>query len=112
MCIFLKYNKLKIKINVQIRVGSYKYHHQLLQLSYEPDLTGMYPGQTTANFHFSDFDHAKDYSNVSTVYLKKKYVEHEYAIHMQRKFGIYLLTIYLPNSSLAMLACVKILTTN
>ncbi|XP_075246038.1 glycine receptor subunit alpha-2-like [Convolutriloba macropyga] len=67
----------------------------------------MYPGQTTANFHFSDFDHAKDYSNVSTVYLKKKYVEHEYAIHMQRKFGIYLLTIYLPNSSLSMLAWIN-----
>ena len=63
-------------------------------------------GQETANFYFSDFDDERDYYNVSDNYSGTLFVEHTIQIHIQRKFGIFLLTIYLPSASLSVLAFV------
>ena len=99
----MKFLEDRINCFVQIRMGTYKYYDDQLRLRYAPRLSGMYSNQSTANFIFNDFDLSKDYSWIDAPYMGDIFREHVITIRMARKYHIYLLTIYLPASTLAVL---------
>ncbi|XP_063718985.1 glycine receptor subunit alpha-2-like [Symsagittifera roscoffensis] len=86
-----------------IRIGTYKYNDKQVKLHISPLLSGMYPRQETANFKFADFLLSRDYENITNPYLGDLFTEHVLWLRMSRKYHIYLLTTYLPSSSLAVL---------
>ena len=90
-------------------IGSYKYHDQLVRMTWSPDLSGMYDHQATANFMIRNESSwsVLNAQNKSMPFIGDIFTEHCFEIVIDRKYNIFLVTLYLPSVALVALSWVN-----
>ncbi|XP_075263357.1 glycine receptor subunit alpha-4-like [Convolutriloba macropyga] len=90
-------------------IGSYKYHDQLVKMTWSADLSGMYDNQATANFMIRNESvlSVLNAENKSMPFIGDVFTEHCFEIVIDRKYNIFLVTLYLPSVALVALSWVN-----
>ena len=90
-------------------IGSYKYHDGLVKMTWSSKLSGMYEHQSTANFIIRNEStwSVLNAVNKSMPFIGDIFTEHCFEIIIDRKYNIFLVTLYLPSVALVALSWVN-----